>query len=187
MKGRIYVIKSESAGLAYYGSTKKTLYKRLKKHRQDKVAYENGKYGYCTSFDVLEHEDHEIELMVEVEVATKKEMRELEGFYIENNHCVNKHVVGRTREETTRAYREANREKIKQHYQNNRDEIIKKSRQYYEDNRNEIVKKSRQYYEDNKNEINKKLICECGGRYRKSHKTTHLRTGKHQRFVNNKP
>jgi len=116
MKGRIYVIKSESAGLAYYGSTKKTLYKRLKKHNHDKVAYENGKYGYCTSFAVLEHEDHKIELMVEVEVATKKEMRELEGFYIENNHCVNKHVVGRTREESTRAYREANQATINKKY-----------------------------------------------------------------------
>jgi predicted GIY-YIG superfamily endonuclease len=112
MKGYIYVIKSESAGLAYYGSTKKTLDKRLSAHRSDKRAYEKKKKIYCTSFVVLEHEDHKIELMVEVEVSTKKELHELEGFYIENNHCVNNNTPGRTREEITRAYREANRDEI---------------------------------------------------------------------------
>jgi hypothetical protein len=177
------VIYSESSGLAYYGSTEETLKERLSGHRSDKIAYENGTTNYCSSFRVLQHEDHKIELMAEVEVATKKELRVLEGFYQQNNHCVNIRIAGRTDAESKRAWREANRDAIKKYgeayREANQDAKKESNRTYREANQDAI----RAYREANKEKINKKHTCQCGGKYTHVNKATHFKSQKHQQLL----
>jgi hypothetical protein len=44
---------------------------------------------------------------------------------------------------------------------------------------------SKKYYEEIKEKKNKKYNCECGGKYTECHKARHLRTKKHQKFLEN--
>ena len=49
--------------------------------------------------------------------------------------------------------------------------------------------KYKQYYNENHEQVlakkNEKFSCECGGKYTSSHKALHMKTIKHQNFINN--
>jgi hypothetical protein len=40
------------------------------------------------------------------------------------------------------------------------------------------------YYTENKDTLLKKTICECGGSYHKLNKMRHIRTNKHNKYIN---
>lgn len=42
------------------------------------------------------------------------------------------------------------------------------------------------YYQQNKNKILQPIICECGGRHHKLNRTTHIKTKKHIKYLENK-
>ena len=72
----------------------------------------------------------------------------------------------------------------KQYYEDN----IDKKKQYYEDNIDKIKENRKQYREDNIDKIreNKSKIytCECGSSFRQDHKSQHIKTIKHQKYLN---
>lgn len=90
----------------------------------------------------------------EASVENKLQKEKLEREYIEEmKPTLNNNIPTRTLKE----YREANKEKKKEH--------------------------QKHYYEANKEKFNQKFNCECGGKYTTVHKERHIKTKKHQAFV----
>ena len=177
---KIYKIVDNTNGNIYVGSTTKTIEKRLKKHKKDYKSYLNGKYSFVTSFKILENDDYQIELIEDFPCDDKKQLFEREGYWIKNNNCVNKIIVGRT----DKQYYEDNKDKIKEYNKKYHDDNKDKIKQYREDNKDKI----KQYCEDNKDKIkehkNKKCICECGSYYTNCNKSHHEKSKKHQEYKN---
>lgn len=100
MKGFIYIIRSKSSPLVYYGSTtQKLLSNRMSSHRTNYKQWLAGKCNNCTSYQILALGDAYIELVEEVEIETKQHLYALEGKYQRENDCVNHKVAGRTKAE----------------------------------------------------------------------------------------
>jgi hypothetical protein len=86
-------------------------------HRKDYKLYKDGKRGNITSFILFDKygiDNCKIVLVEEVECKSKEDLHKRERYYIENNECVNKYIPGRTRKETQKEYRDANKEIIKE-------------------------------------------------------------------------
>ena len=181
--GKIYTIRSYRTDQLYVGSTVQPLYKRLHAHRKDYKRYQNDKGYYTTSFEILKFEDCYIELIEEFPCENKQQLEKREGELIRTNACVNKRIEGRTRAE----YREDNKEHIieqkKQWYEVNKERINEKNKQWYEANKEHISEQKKQYRQVNKDRINEKVNCECSGKYTMRHKSQHMKTIKHQRYL----
>ena len=76
----------------------------------------------------------------------------------------------------------------KEYYEAHKEEIAEKKKEYHEKNKEVILKKRKEYREQNKEEIAKynkeKIVCDCGSFVTRIHKARHLRTQKHQDFIN---
>ena len=189
-RGKIYTIRSHKTPLIYVGSTtEKYLSNRMGKHRSSFKRYKNGNVGYCASFDILEIDtDCYIELYEYYPCNTDLELKRREGEVIRSLDCVNKRIAGRTAKE----WREDNKERInaksKEYYDDNKDEIAANRKQYRANNKERINAKKKQYYNNNKEQINakskQKHDCECGGKYITANKSRHMKTKKHQAFIN---
>jgi hypothetical protein len=108
--------------------------------------------------------------------------------------CINKCVAGRTHKQ----YRIDNTDKLKQYRIDNTDKIkqyridnIDKNKQYRIDNADKIKQyridnadKSKQYRIDNADKIKQKFHCKCGGKYNYNSKSTHIKSNKHQKYLN---
>jgi len=195
--GKIYMIESASAGLVYYGSTCLPLHKRFFAHKQNYGYFQKGKYHYVTSFKILDHEDNKIVLVEEFPCENKQQLLAREAYYIRTQNCVNKCVPNRTQEEhyednkeKRKQYREDHQENIneyqKQYYENNKEYFQNHSKQYYEDNKKELQDKRKKRYNDNKEKHQEIIHCECGSTHRIDNKHHHIKTIKHQSFINNK-
>ena len=78
--GKIYTIRSHQTNKYYIGSTNhKTLAQRLGKHRSNYKEYLNNHNNYISSFEILQHTDHYIELLELYPCNTKDELRRREG------------------------------------------------------------------------------------------------------------
>ena len=157
--GKIYKIECLTTGLIYIGSTTKDrLSQRLVQHRCDYKKYKDGNYYFVTSFKVLENDNYIIGLLESVNCNTKDELLAREGHYIKTLDCVNKHKMGRTKKE------------------------------YYQDNKEHFLEKQNLYHEANKEKINEmkrtKHVCECGSNYTNASKPQHLKSIKHQNYIN---
>jgi hypothetical protein len=98
--GKIYKIVCNITNKTYYGSTEFVFLNfRLENHVRCYRLYKLGKRKYQTSFDVLENEDYQIELVEDVDFESKTDLLARERYYIENYECVNKVVPQRTRHE----------------------------------------------------------------------------------------
>jgi len=85
IKGRIYKLTSPNTNMVYIGSTTETLNSRLRKHIYDM------KRKNSSSRHVLEKGDFKIELIEEVYVESKDDLRKIEQNWIEKTpNAVNK-------------------------------------------------------------------------------------------------
>ena len=102
-------------------------------------------------------------------------------------------------------------ERQKKYYNENKEDIIRRSKEYYNNHKEELKEVRKEYkkeymkdymkeyrsrkkidpnedlnnkIESNK-DLNSKIECECGGRYTKRNKSTHMKTKKHQEYVSN--
>ena len=157
--GKIYAIRSHQTDKFYIGSTCLPLYKRLYRHRIDKKNFENGKFNKITSFDILEYDDHYIELLEEFRCENKMQLEKREGELIRlhKNNLVNIVIVGRTKQE---------------YYEDNKEAIIEKNKQYRQDNKEAIIEKAKE-----------KMMCICGSELRISDKARHEKSIKHKDFI----
>jgi hypothetical protein len=113
MQAKIYKIRSLSTDLVYIGSTTMSLASRFSTHKSHYNRYLLGKHNYITSFEIIKFTDCYIELVCDVVVADKTQLKIIEGSYIINSeNCINKHVAGRTKQESKRQYRLNNRDYI---------------------------------------------------------------------------
>jgi hypothetical protein len=84
----------------YYGSTIQSLAMRIGNHRRNYYWHKNSNKGSNTScysiFDEYGIENCKIELVELYPCNSKEELEAREGYYIRNNDCVNKQIMGRT-------------------------------------------------------------------------------------------
>lgn len=183
--GKIYRIISYNSGRQYIGSTCQKLSSRLSGHRRSYNTYIKGNTKtYCTSYKIIEDGNYKIELIINYSCNSKEELTAKEGEYIRQLKCVNNIIPGRTR---------------KQHYEDNKEKLLKKSKNYYEKNKEEIKKKHKIYrennkerllenrkisYQKNKKQNNKKLTCECGSIIIGRTYNRHCNSKKHINYLN---
>jgi len=187
--GKVYSIRSHQTQQIYIGSTTQQLCKRLYEHRQKYRRYK--KTGKCqilySSFEILQYDDHYIELIEECPCDTRQQLHRREGQIIRANECVNKLIAGRTPKE----YYEENKDRLledkKQYYENNKDELNAKNKQYYEKNKDKIAVRMKEYNKNNKDRLNvkrtEKIACGCGSIFSKCYNYKHKKTKKHLRWV----
>jgi hypothetical protein len=191
-KGKIYKLECLTTGKVYIGSTtKQYLSQRLTAHVSDSKRWKEGKCGYVTSFEIIEGGNYQITLLESYPCASTDELHARERFWIESTECVNRIIPTRT----VREYIDANRERIaeqkkhymKNYYKNNRERIADKNKQYTDANREKLAEYLKQYQAKNKEALrkkrNEKHTCECGSRYTHGHKSRHMRTEKHVRYL----
>ncbi len=121
-----------------------------------------------------------MEQLEEVTFNTRKELNRMEGekiqeFIGKGYDMKNKLIAGRTQKEWSN---------------DNHGTVLKNKKQYRIRNSKKLVEKQQNYYGNNRDKIlekhNTKHECECGGRYTYAHKSEHLKSKKHQNFINNK-
>ena len=197
MIGYIYKIVNDDESVCYIGSTSQKITQRFSDHKRHYKQWKDGKVGCCMiyhEFDKYGVDAFTIELVEEIEYTDKCELFKRENYYISSIDCVNKRQAptGLTRTEYTtqhgKQYRELNKDKIKQYREVNKDKICEYGKQYREVNKDKLNEKQKQYREVNKDKINEsqneKFGCDCGGKFTRSHKLQHLKTKKHQDYIN---
>ena len=188
-RGKIYAIRAVGSDMVYIGSTISTLTHRISCHRADFRRYQAGKGKYITSIKLMELEGHYIELVENYPCADRNELNRREGQIMrETEGCINRCIAGRTPVEYRRDNKEAIVIRKKQFYQDNKEQISIQNGQYRHDNKEAIAIQQKQYRQENKEAIaiqqKQKFNCECGGKYSNRNKAKHLRTQKHQAFIN---
>jgi hypothetical protein len=160
-ESKVYIIEPTverlDDGDIYIGSTtKKRLSQRMDTHRSQYKRWKDGKkLSNVTSYGLFDRyglKNCKITLLETCPCNSRDELRARESYHIKNRKCVNKRIPNRTKEE----WKAENEEKIKQYYQDNKEEISKKQKQHYQDNKEEILKKQKQYNKDNQEKNSKK-------------------------------
>lgn len=166
--GKIYKIYSDIGNVVYYGSTCCSLIKRFKEHKR----YPKDKYS---SSKVLEYDDAKIELVEEYPCHSKKELQQREGYYQDNNECVNRCVAGLGRKESNLRYARRNAEKYKEYWHENKEKFNTRRNNKYKDNKE---------YRDKHQTKSKEIIaCECGVEIRRGGLALHKKSNKHKIFL----
>jgi hypothetical protein len=154
--GKIYKLWSPEGDDIYIGSTVQSLSMRKVAHKR------SCNNDNCCSSKILfqNYDDVRIELIEEFPCENKMELTKREGHYIRTLECVNKRIPGRTREESSKKWREANREKNKernrQYRENNREKELKRNKKYREANKEKRTEYDKQYRENNKEYLKQK-------------------------------
>ena len=208
------LVSNETDKIYIGSTCKERLCQRLAKHKANyKDWIKDNNNGYISSYELFKLGNVEIVLLENINCNTKDELLKKEREYIDKykDILVNnilKPII--TKEEIKehqkqyykdnrnhildikKDYYEDNKEKLlkinKQYRKNNKEILAKKDKEYYENNKEEIKKKDKEYYENNKEDINQKrkqiCDCECGSSIRISDKARHLKTLKHQKYLN---
>jgi hypothetical protein len=162
--GKIYKIWSYQTDKIYVGSTCQRLSNRMSGHRRHYRRYQNGKYPFVTSFEILKFDDAKIELIELVNATCRAEILAREGHYIRTLDCVNKRIAGRDQKQ----YREDNKAK-RVEYDQRPDNKAKRA----EYGRRPEVKAKR----------SQQVQCECGCSISRGYISTHKKSAKHKRLL----
>lgn len=143
--------------------------KRLYYHKVDFKKWEkSNSCDYIRSFDIIKNGDYEIILIEEYACNTKYELERRERYWIENTECVNLTVPTRT---------------PKEYYEAHRDQIKENNIKWRNKNQDQLKANDRKYKQENYEYRHEKFDCECGGKYIRCLKSQHLKTKKHQKWV----
>jgi hypothetical protein len=161
--GKIYAIKSNSGDKIYVGSTtKKYLSARMGDHRGSFKVWKKGNATRCMSYELFTQygvENCYIELIELFPCDTKDELTTRENHYIRSLVCVNKQLAISTPESrgaSKQRYRDNNREKIKEHYQMNKEQIKEKVALYRQQNKDKIKRDRAVQYDKHREAIQRK-------------------------------
>ena len=175
--GIIYKLTSSKELKIYVGKTTKTPNKRFNKHKTHYKCWLAGKCNYLSSFELVKHDDC---IMFVLESGISDDMlAERERYWHDRSDCVNLNIPNRSHAESTKKYR-----------QDNRDYYLEYQKQYHENNREHELEYHKKYNETNKEKIAKqqseKLTCSCGCIIARSSMQRHIKTSKkHESFMHN--
>jgi hypothetical protein len=187
--GHIYMIWTPlDNSFCYIGSTFNRLHKRFEKHKQD-YKYYKGSISIHKYFDKYNIENFKIDLIKSYNVIRthQKDRKHLEAYETlwisKTKNCVNEILP----------FMPIRKEYQKQYYLDNKEKLLEKQKQYNIDNNEKVKEYQKQYRIDNKErakqynkEINKqKFNCPCGGKYKYFDKSRHLKSKKHQKYLEN--
>ena len=142
--GIVYMIYFEK--LAYVGSTIKSLNARMSGHKTSYKGWQEDKYDYCSSFEIIQHDGYEAMVIEEIKNETEYDLRCRERFWIDwygKDNLVNKYKPQVTREDNA-ANRDEHNRKVREYHAANRDERNRKKKEYRAANRDEINRKRRE-------------------------------------------
>ena len=207
-QAKIYIIGVNTHSdeyLPYIGSTcKKLLSQRMAQHHQDYKKWKNypEKYRFVSSFTLFEKfgfENCYIELVQEFPCNSNDELKARERRWINDIKCINyvKRVI--VTEEEKNELHKLNRKKDKEenpekfskrnkiYCETHKEHIIEYRKKYCEKNKEKIAKKDKERYDKIKDELlekrKEKYTCNCGSILRKSDKSQHEKTIKHQNYL----
>lgn len=165
---KTYKITSGQTENIYIGSTTQKLNKRLSEHISNYDKYLNGNKIYCSSYEILKHDDYKIELIQNYPCENKNDLlkKEQECIDLYKDICVNNRKAytgidtNLSIQEYKKQHYQLNKEKIserrKEYYINNKDKIVEYKKQYRQNNRDKLLEKNKQYYQDNREKIAEK-------------------------------
>jgi len=186
--GKIYCIWSYETEEIYIGSTYNELDHRLKGHKDKYSQMLNGKkVGNRKSFEILKYGDAQIGIIEEYPCNTKQELLRREGELQKQIKCVNKLIAGQTGKEWRDSNRNLINEKSRKKYEAE-DIKIKQERhkKNHERNGHKWKNTRKKYSVNNKEKFTKKTECECGGSFTFSNKSTHFKTKRHIKWLEEK-
>ena len=197
--GKIYCIEpicNHDEGDVYVGSTTKDLLcKRMVEHRSAYKRYKNGFGNYFTVYDIFDKyglSNCKICLIELYDAKCKDDLHAREGEFVKELNCVNKNIPNRTINEWLRDNSTVLKEKYKTYYGNNKEHILQYHKDYYLNNRKSVLEKQKEYSKQNKERINKyrnehniKVVCPCGSSIGKFGMCHHIKTNKHQTYLQN--
>lgn len=131
-KTKIYKIESHLGDKIYVGSTAKFyLSQRFQQHKSAYKQWKNGKVGKVMSYELFDEygpENCKIVLIEEYPCSSKDAKNAREGHYIKEFNCVNRIIVGRSQEESQRAYQQSDKgkEALKKYQQSDKGKEVKK-------------------------------------------------------------
>jgi vacuolar-type H+-ATPase subunit I/STV1 len=137
-----------------------------------------------------------IELIEECPCENVEHFRKREGELIRQSGTLNKKIEGRSKSEYMKIYdathKEQNEEKRRRYIEKNRDQILERRRELRQLNSEQKKKQDKIYYNKNKDKIyertkewkSQKVNCQCGGCYTHAHKAEHIKSKRHQQYLN---
>jgi len=182
---KIYELRSPSHPeiKPYVGSTTETLTRRIYMHNYNYKEFQNGKYHYVSSFEVVKFGDAVITLLEAYSCNTKEELLKKEQEWIDKTDCINiQNAVAdpNYEKEYNRTHPEVVSKKNKKFYYANKDLCAEYHKDFLEKNPNYF----KEYKEKNYEYLHTSIDCECGGKYVPNHKARHAETGLHKSYVN---
>jgi hypothetical protein len=178
-KGTIYRIHSESERKEYIGSTIMKLHKRLSRHKTNYRKWLVDKdERYCGSYEILKTDDYIIDVLEEVEVESKEELRKFERQWYDKriSEIGRDRVVNKYRPYATiKEKKESEVEYNKEYREQNKDKFLEYQKQYREQNKDKLRLKASQIFH-----------CKyCDSEIRKDSVSKHDNSKKHiENFIN---
>ena len=158
----------------YIGSTC-NFRSRKAEHKYDCNNQNRNHYNYNVYQFIREHggwNNFSMVMIHEASVENKLQKEKLERQFIEQmKPTLNSSIPTRTMKE----WAESNKEKI-----------AEQKKLYREANKEKILEQKKEYRDANKEKIKEKFNCECGGKFTLGSKARHMKTKKHQDYINSK-
>ena len=181
--GKIYAVKNDITDEVYIGSTVVSLSRRMVQHRSDAKMYPD-KMPLTRKMNEIGIEHFYIELVEDYPCKNTEHLNKREGELIRELATINKRVEQRTPTEIAEQRREY-RETHHDHFLQCRREWTEKNREKLrEQNRAQKAKDKDKIYEREKAWKSTKIECPCGGKYTNCHKAEHLKSTRHQEYIN---
>jgi hypothetical protein len=168
MKGYVYKIANANDSIIYIGSTTETLTKRWEKHVLNYRCWLKSGGSACAIFHSFQEHginSFDIHLISEHDISHQRQLHQAEQLVIDKT----KGAINRQRSFRTPTQLQ---EYQRQYRTDNRDAIRVNRQEYYKQNRESIIASRKVSYD-----------CDCGGRYQTTDRSKHMRTQKHQRWV----
>jgi hypothetical protein len=172
-KGTIYRIHSESEDKEYIGSTIMKLSERLSSHKSDYRKWLVDKdESYYSSYEILKTDDYTVDVLEEVEVESKQELRQIERQWYDR------------RVETVGRDRVVNKIRPYISVEEDKERKIEYGIKYRTDNKEKHLEYFKEFRTKNKDKIilrqSQKIHCKyCDSEMRKDSVSEHNKTIKH--------
>jgi len=203
-KGHIYMIWTPlDNSFCYIGSTFNRLAKRWQGHK-DNYKSKYDKISIHKYFDKYGVDNFKLDLIKSYDCVREhqkdfKHLHAYETLWInKTKNCINKFLPFSpmkylNRKECCKKYYKNNTDKCKEinkkYYELNKDSILNYLKNYREENKDSLKEEKKKYYQKNKEKIfnykKQKITCECGSIICKGDLSKHIKTKKHQKFLEN--